>query len=77
MSKVVPLAPKLPLGLADLTFGCPVAMSIDDGERLPGVINGKSVMGVIFRDDAGDDWDIDEQDVEDGTIKFFLLDASQ
>lgn len=76
MSKVTPIAPRLPLPLAELALGRPVSMSIDDSEREPGVVNGHSALGVIFRDESGDDWEIDEQDIEDGTVKFYQRDET-
>lgn len=66
----------LPLPAAELELGQPVEVSIDDAERLPGVINGYSVSGPIFRDENGDDMVLPECDIEDGTIKVFHMKQS-
>lgn len=78
MSKVVPISPWLPIPLDELTLGRRVAMFVDEGDTGQiGVINGRSSLGVLFLDDYdGEEWNIPEQDIEDGTIRLYQRDES-
>ena len=53
MSRVIPLATWLPIPLDEFTLGRPVAISIDNGDRELGFINGLSALGVLFLDNDG------------------------